>query len=93
MFTHHCKLLLSPVATAAGLLLLCCCMLLGCVISAAWRHSTEAFCHGGGWRFKVPPTLLTSAFGNTWQQPEGFKLQLSVLKDGCCIAGGSQGIC
>jgi hypothetical protein len=39
--------------------------------------------------FPVPPTLLSSAFGDTWQQRD-FKLQLSVHKDGDCIAGAYQ---
>jgi hypothetical protein len=34
----------------------------------------------------VPATFLHSAFGNNWQQA-GFKVQLSVFKDGTCIAG------
>ncbi|WIA37456.1 hypothetical protein OEZ86_014373 [Tetradesmus obliquus] len=37
-------------------------------------------------KFAVP-TLLAAAFGCAWQQP-GFKVQLSVHKDGTCIAGG-----
>uniref|UniRef100_A0A383W8L1 Uncharacterized protein n=1 Tax=Tetradesmus obliquus TaxID=3088 RepID=A0A383W8L1_TETOB len=37
-------------------------------------------------RFAVPPTLLASAFGGTWPRP-GFKVQLSVHKDGDRIAG------
>ncbi|WIA20597.1 hypothetical protein OEZ85_004982 [Tetradesmus obliquus] len=38
-------------------------------------------------RCAVPHTFATSAFGGAWQQP-GFKVQLSVHKDGACIAGG-----
>ncbi|WIA40906.1 hypothetical protein OEZ86_004566 [Tetradesmus obliquus] len=39
-------------------------------------------------RFAVPPTLLASAFGGTWPRPgSGFKVQLSVHKDGDRIAG------
>ncbi|WIA17233.1 hypothetical protein OEZ85_014107 [Tetradesmus obliquus] len=33
------------------------------------------------------PTLLASACNGAWQQP-GFKVQLSVHRDGACIAGG-----
>jgi hypothetical protein len=35
----------------------------------------------------VPGTLLRSAFGDDWQQA-GFKVQLSVFKDGARAAGG-----
>ncbi|KAF6251893.1 hypothetical protein COO60DRAFT_1464000 [Scenedesmus sp. NREL 46B-D3] len=37
--------------------------------------------------FSVPQPLLCSAFGDAWQQ-RGFRVQLSVHKDGACIAGG-----
>ncbi|KAF6263307.1 hypothetical protein COO60DRAFT_489530 [Scenedesmus sp. NREL 46B-D3] len=36
--------------------------------------------------FTVPPSML-AAFGDAWQQ-RGFKVQLSVHKDGVCCAGG-----
>jgi hypothetical protein len=36
---------------------------------------------------RVPLSLLSSVFGDAWQQA-GFKVQLSVFKDGACIAGG-----
>jgi ATP-dependent Clp protease adapter protein ClpS len=36
--------------------------------------------------FRVPHTLLMSAFHGTWQQ-HGFKVQLTLHKDGNCIAG------
>jgi hypothetical protein len=36
---------------------------------------------------ELPRSLLSSAFGDAWQRP-GFKVQLSVFKDGACIAGG-----
>ncbi|WIA40904.1 hypothetical protein OEZ86_004564 [Tetradesmus obliquus] len=49
-------------------------------------HKHDGSC-GSYMRFLVPPTLLASAFGGAWQQP-GFKVQLSVHKDGDCIAGG-----
>jgi hypothetical protein len=39
---------------------------------------------------RVPPSLLCSAFGDAWQQA-GFTVQLSVFKDGRCIAGGQAG--
>jgi hypothetical protein len=39
-------------------------------------------------RVTVPPTLLRSAVGDAnWQQAD-FKVQLSVHKDGACVAGG-----
>jgi hypothetical protein len=34
----------------------------------------------------VPPALLRAAFGGNWQQA-GFKVQLSVFKDGGRVAG------
>jgi hypothetical protein len=39
-------------------------------------------------RFYVPPSLLSSAFGGEAWQQRGFKVMLSVHKDGACIAGG-----
>jgi hypothetical protein len=36
--------------------------------------------------FTVPVTFVRSAFGDAWQRA-GFKVQLSVHKDGACIAG------
>jgi hypothetical protein len=38
--------------------------------------------------FCVPPSLLSSAFGGEAWQQRGFKVMLSVHKDGACIAGG-----
>ncbi|WIA40914.1 hypothetical protein OEZ86_004574 [Tetradesmus obliquus] len=67
---------------------------------ARWQEHEGSTAHfdmaGSRLRFGVPPTLLASAFGRTWQhlgfkrawQQPGFKVQLSVHKDGACIAGG-----
>jgi hypothetical protein len=40
----------------------------------------------GNVRVSVPPDLLRSAFEGDWQQA-GFKVQLSVFKDGTHVAG------
>uniref|UniRef100_A0A383W8V3 Uncharacterized protein n=1 Tax=Tetradesmus obliquus TaxID=3088 RepID=A0A383W8V3_TETOB len=52
--------------------------------------STSHDVRGSRLMFIVPPTLLASACDGAWQQP-GFKVQLSVHRDGACIAGAHVG--
>ncbi|WIA40903.1 hypothetical protein OEZ86_004563 [Tetradesmus obliquus] len=47
------------------------------------EHNSSNRC----FRIVMPRTLAASVFVGPWQQP-GFKVQLSVHKDGACIAGG-----
>jgi hypothetical protein len=45
------------------------------------------FLCGGAVQLSIKRSLLCSTFGDeAWQQP-GFKVHLSVYKDGACIAG------
>jgi hypothetical protein len=48
---------------------------------AAHRNSRDMY-------VLMPASLLTSAFGKEAWQQHGFKVMLSLHKDGACIAGG-----